>query len=151
MCYIEKEKVNRTMGLLKGLLYSVLLAVSFPVFSNSVLIEDSISKYPLGKSLSYFEDKTNQLKIEEIASPEFFKLFLSSNHDNPSFGFQDSTYWIKIDFHNQCLTKNNFYLEEAFPPIDFIEVYTLENGKFQSPRTSTFRPRPRQLLGLCGG
>jgi len=128
----RKEKVNKAMGLLKGLLYSVLLAVSFPVFSNSVLIEDSISKYPLGKSLSYFEDKTNQLKIEEIASPEFFKLFLSSNHDNPSFGFQDSTYWIKIDFHNQCLTKNNFYLEEAFPPIDFIEVYTLENGKFQS-------------------
>lgn len=79
MCHIKKEKVNRTMGFLKALLYLILLTISIPVFSNSVVIEDGISKYPLGKNLSYLEDKTNQLKFEQIASPEFSKSFLPSH------------------------------------------------------------------------
>lgn len=127
----RKKKIRKWGICLISFLAAIALPI-FPVISNSVSIKDEISEYPLGKSLSYYEDKTNQKTITDISNPEFLDQFKLSREDNPSFGFQDSTYWVKISFENQCVNKSKFYLEEAFPPIDFLEMYYQEDGQFKS-------------------
>ena len=99
---------------------------------KTVVIQDGISEYPLGKKITYFEDKTNSKKINEIADLAFSKNFTESNENNPSFGFQDSTYWAKIILENKDTSADQFILEQAFPPTDFIELYYSENEKYQS-------------------
>ncbi len=114
-----------------GLLIIIQL-FSVSVDSQNVIIQDENSVYPLGKAVFYYEDRTGNKKIEDIAKIEFSDQFILSKEDNPSFGFQDSTYWIKINVENRSVIQSHFYLEEAFPPMDLIELFFFENGSFQN-------------------
>jgi serine phosphatase RsbU (regulator of sigma subunit) len=127
-------KSKTSQGRILGLL-AFTIALSFPIFpiiSNSVLLNDEVSEYSLGKKISYYKDDSGKKTIAEISNPEFLMNFVQSKEDNPSFGFQDSTYWIRIHFENQIGENSHFFLEEAFPPMDFMEVYFQEEGQFQS-------------------
>ena len=109
---------------------SIFLSLVSPAISNTVFVNQVESSYPLGKNLSYYIDDTNQLGIEEVSSPDFDSKFIQSNTYDPSFGFQESTFWVKISIKNERTKGSNFYLEEAFAPIDFIEIYTREENEF---------------------
>lgn len=110
-----------------------LFLIAAPIWGEStVVIQDEFADYSLGKKLRFYEDVSNSKKINEIADPSFIKNFIQSNETSPSFGFQDSTYWAIIPFENKSTFTDQFLLEQAFPPTDFIELYSFENGVFQS-------------------
>ena len=126
MIYIEKT-IFSWVSFYFAIFYFLFISLS-PVKSNDVYIDDQKGEYPLGKSLSYYVDKTSKLTIEDILNTKFDSEFVNSNVNNPSFGFQDSTFWVKLSFVNTRAKKNSFYIEEAFPAMDLIEAYTFEDN-----------------------
>lgn len=106
-----------------GVFFLLLLEVS----ANPLLIKDS-SVYTLGKFIYYLEDNSNLITIDDIIQGKLDSKFQLSQSENPNFGFRDSTFWAKISIENTDANSTKFYLEQAFPPIDFLEVYYLENG-----------------------
>ncbi len=126
---LGNSKIKRLFGFYFTVI-SIIISSLFTVAADTVLLTDQQSFYPLGKDLYYYIDTTNQLGIQEITNPNFQTKFKESTSYNPNFGFQESTFWVKIIVQNERTKKNPFYLEESFPGIDFMDVYMQEGDGF---------------------
>ena len=96
---------------------------SFLILSSSpVILENELGKYPLGKSLQYFEDEKGDLKIEDILynTTRNFKL---SDSSNLNFGFTNTIVWVKFKITNPQNDKEVMILEYAHPHMDIVNVY----------------------------
>ena len=117
------------------LLIFILLTLSFfklPA-QDPIFIHDSVPERILSlRNLAYFEDTTNSLKFEEIASSQFHKNFIV----NPAFSNKQynkkATYWVKLDLRHNPLSEKLWILEFYDQTIDNIEAYIPdEEGNFQ--------------------
>lgn len=66
-------------------------------------------------TMEYFLDESNSLEFKDIKTIDLFK----KTNSKYSFGYQRSTLWLKIDFHNRSLNENfiinlnEFFYDEA--------------------------------------
>jgi len=86
-------------------------------------ISEDIKEYPLGKHLYILEDTEHKYTINDILKPEISIKFTLSKADEPSFGFTDSVYWVRLTINNPSDKLQKWYLEMLYPLLDFIELY----------------------------
>jgi len=100
--------------------------------SNSYSIEtfslsDTADKFNLYNYLYIYEDKTNELKINEIVKmPE--EKFIKNTKKMPNFGYSSSSYWIHIPIKSK-FSVSEYFLEIQYPLLDKIDFYLVSNGK----------------------
>lgn len=94
----------------------------------------------------YYEDKDSIESVESITKMEVIdrvlenslktnfiteKKFTPLNEGSLSVGFSRSTFWIKVDI-DPTVRPGIYYFEVKFPPLDKVEFFYKENGKFYS-------------------
>ncbi|MBU0992575.1 MAG: response regulator [Proteobacteria bacterium] len=107
------------------------LFCAFPVKASQLIRVDShySKKIPLGTYISIFEDPENQYAINDIISSELRKKFYPSNKSIPSFGFTESTFWIRFDMVNISNETLPFIIESNWSHHDIIDFYLFEGER----------------------
>lgn len=105
-----------------------------------VILTDEAGKYPLGLHLSYLEDPTGQLTIEDVTSPGLAGQFIPSNEKIPNFGVTSSAYWVRFQLVNQASASTQWRLEVDFPSIHAIELYLPDRESYIRKRTGYVFP-----------
>ena len=96
-------------------------------FAGQVLnLVNGTENYPLGLHLSYFEDKDGRMSLQEVLEEETLQAFTPSQKAVPSFSFTKSSYWFRLDLHNQDSQVQRWLLECLYPPLDHINVYLID-------------------------
>lgn len=106
-----------TPGLL--LFCSVIGAVAS---GGCVSLEEGQSSYNLNGAVSYYEDQSSSLALEEILNNRNV-LWTHLPGDVPSFGFSNSAYWLKFAICAPRPEDESVVLEVAYPLLDSIHIY----------------------------
>ena len=99
-------------------------------FADTLTIDATQGRYPLGLVLEFLEDKNKSYSIEAITSGKLDSLFVKSEFVNPNFGMTGSAYWARFTVSNQAARHNNFLLEIEYPFLDRIDVYFNEDDQW---------------------
>ena len=100
-------------------------------FERSLELEENIDCYKLGKYLLYIEDEKQQWTIKDISSDDFISRFKGSKQEVLNLGFTRSSYWIKLNIISKSNHLKNWYIELAYPHIDYVAFYlTDEDGQY---------------------
>ncbi len=87
----------------------------------------------------FYEDKSNQLAIDEIRKPAIGSLFQPCPHDILNFGNSPSTYWVKFTIQNN--TSDVCVIEIIKPSMGYISFYEPdEKGNYREKITGAFVP-----------
>lgn len=109
------------------LLLVVLISSLGNAYAGQVLnLVDGTENYPLGLHLSYFEDKEGRMSLQEVLEEETLQDFTPSTKAVPSFSFTKSSFWFRLDLHNQNSKLQRWLLESLYPPLDHINVYLID-------------------------
>lgn len=89
--------------------------------SEKVLIDLKTNKDGtyIGKRIFYFEDRSGEVPFKEIRQ----KNFIRSEDEEPNFGFNPYTYWLKFTISNSGKSNKPFLLEISYPIIDEIILF----------------------------
>ncbi|MBF0239082.1 MAG: SpoIIE family protein phosphatase [SAR324 cluster bacterium] len=102
--------------------------------------------YALGKNLVYMEDKDNKITLDTLQTGGDLPPFQKSTSDTLSVGFTDSSYWLRLFIKNNDSSQTSWYLEFAYPPMDHLELYVIQNNqiiqKYISGDLYAFEERP---------
>jgi adenylate cyclase len=112
--------INRYLNYLLFFLLPALLPV--PAFSAPLLLDSHFNGEPVGKSIAYLIDKTNSLDITAVDALSEAS-FTPANVDVMSFGFNDSTYWIRLPVQNPAMSPVEWFLEVSYPMLDDLVLY----------------------------
>jgi len=101
-------------------------------FERSLELNENIDFYELGKYLLYIEDKNQEWTIKDIASDTFIPKFHVSQQKILNLGFTRSNYWLKINIISKSQQVKDWFLELAYPHIDYVAFYFLDtNGQYR--------------------
>ena len=93
----------------------------------AIVIDDQFTQRAIGLDIDIYEDKTAQLSLEDIRSPEVSDKFISSTNENPNFHYTNSAYWARFSLldnrSSEKLKKLTIYLTLAYAPTDFTELW----------------------------
>lgn len=68
--------------------------------ASPLILEEGQGSYPLGLELTYLEDPSGKLTIEEVRSAEYSRKFKQSTSVRPNFGITDSAFWLRFQLSN---------------------------------------------------
>ena len=85
----------RSLGLLFILLSNILL-VPAQAQTAAINVDDAFTERSIGLNLALFEDKSAQLTLQDIQSPQYTRQFIPSTKQTPSFGYTPSAYWARF-------------------------------------------------------
>ncbi|PCI42547.1 MAG: hypothetical protein COB51_12920 [Moraxellaceae bacterium] len=102
------------------------------VFTDNESVISAGSNY-----VEYLLDPESTLTIDDILNQESQHRFSPIKNNIPNFGFSDSSVWLKFTYHDQRTSSrnNNLLLEIAFPILDYIEIYRLNEQSYQKHKT----------------
>ncbi len=118
------------------------ITVLFVFFTNSIFAAPSIIlkegqvKYTLGRYLDYLEDPDGKLSIEDILNPQISLQFTASKRETPSFGYTDSTYWVRFTITNPLNKKIDLQLEHQQSFMNYVDFYSFGDGHTLNKKTS---------------
>ncbi len=96
----------------------------------------------LGQHLMYLEDPTGGLGLNEVRQERGD--WVASRNEVPSFGFTRSAFWFKVQLTAD--TPQRRLVELAYPRLDHINVYVIQNGRLVDDHElgdqHPFRSRP---------
>jgi Amt family ammonium transporter len=106
--------------------------------SNTVILTDQQKEYILGLNLEIFEDKTQQLTIEEVVNQQFNP----SQQKNINLGFKNSAIWLRFRVKNEALLSQKWHLILANSRIGNIDLYLPQenNQGFIVKKTGRYLP-----------
>jgi two-component system, sensor histidine kinase LadS len=107
-------------ALLAALLFLALLGTAS---AQALTLHHDIDKYPLGRHLSYLEDRTGQLQVADVIDAKIAPAFVHAHADRLSFAFTESTYWFRLHLQNEDAGSADWTLEAQYPLLDEIDVY----------------------------
>jgi two-component system, sensor histidine kinase LadS len=124
------------------------ISSSFLVWAQETLIlTDADSYLDIGNRLQYFEDKTNQLKIDSINATNFSDKFQTSTKTELNFGYQKSTYWFKIELKNEANFLRTWLLEIDYPILDYVDFYYQnDKGEWQVSQAGDMYPFSKRAI-----
>ena len=111
--------------------------------SSSVLVLTSNqNQYPLDHYIDILEDPTQELGINQIASPEYSGQFKSGLGANTNFGFTQSAYWVRLKVNNQASGTNEWLLVMSDPRMQYISLFipSPDGTGFSEKQTGALRP-----------
>ena len=79
-------------------------------------------------SLQYLEDKQSRLTADDVLAPKNPLAFVNNGLSALNFGYTDSTYWVRFRIDNPHEIEFNWVLEVAYAPLDFVDVYILDDN-----------------------
>lgn len=99
-----------------------------PSLATAVDFDDSTRNLPLGRELSYFEDKTGTATLEQVLSQPF----TPNTTQVLNAGYSSSAFWLKIPLRylprQDDSGARTWLLELAYPPMDHVDLY-LQDGR----------------------
>ena len=124
------------------LIVVILLTITDSIAQKRIFnVTPSLEKAAFGKNVEIFEDKQGDLTIRDVSSVELKDSFISSESDEPNFGFTSSVYWIRFTLANPANQTIISYLELSYPLIDNIEFYTPDGfGSYLVTKTGDHLP-----------
>jgi signal transduction histidine kinase len=99
--------------------------------SEPIILEDKTNDkeyFFTGTAIDIFEDKTRNIRIEEIASPAFKNRFKPNGDEVPSNKNLNSAYWIRFTVINNSSRVKGWLMELYDFRIDSFEIY-IPDGK----------------------
>ncbi len=119
---------------------SLLISIIFTpcLKAETIYYHSSISKINITKEVRYLEDASKAYTIEKLRWGEF--PWKKINEDSLNFGFSKSAYWMKFDVDNQTGRDVSWYLEITYPMLDYLDLYTVEEGKVSVKKTGDHLP-----------
>ncbi len=87
-------------------------------FSQSVVLKESGHAFVKGR-IQYWRDHSDTLTIDEVKR---LKLRQLDPRKSPNFGFDQATYWFKINVNNQS-PERDWLLEVSYAPLDQIDFF----------------------------
>lgn len=120
------------------LLFLLVLLAPFSVAhaGTGVTLVEGKDAYPLGHHLAYLEDKTGNLTLEDVRSEAYDGHFTASTSKSLNFGFTKSTYWFRLDIHNQDSPVSYWLLENQYPLLDYVDAYLIHPGSLPVEKRS---------------
>jgi signal transduction histidine kinase len=107
---------------------SVIQQSGDPVLSDSLVLTDTQTRYPLGLKLDILEDPSGELTIEDVSSPAVSGQFTASKKAVPNFGYTDSAYWVRFILDNKSRKTTEYLLEMSFPNTQYLDLYSPQAG-----------------------
>jgi methyl-accepting chemotaxis protein len=110
-------------------------------FERSLELNENIDYYELGKFLLYIEDEKQEWTIKDISSDTFIPKFHVSQQEILNLGFTRSNYWLKINIISKSHQVKDWFLELAYPHIDYVAFYSLDtNGQYRISHSGDSMP-----------
>jgi len=78
---------------------------------------------PLGRLVDVLVDESGTLALTDILQPAMQARFRALDHDAPSFGFTEDTYWLRLSVRNDEGVARAWLLELAYPHLDHVILY----------------------------
>ncbi len=101
----------------------IFLLASTSLFADGIVeltpIQSSFKN--IGLYLSYLEDPTNSLQLDDIIASD--KSWNNSQSEIINFGFTASTYWFRLQLKNTSNNNQNYLLALEYPLLDRVDVY----------------------------
>jgi serine phosphatase RsbU (regulator of sigma subunit) len=117
------------------------------LYAKTILLHESLSKIPLGRSMEYLVDTEGRFTINDIQGKKYADQWKGSDVDNPGFGFTNTVYWVRFTIKNNTIKTIDFYLEQDYALIDDIKLYIPDGPLFkvmEVGRKKPFFERPYQ-------
>ena len=103
--------------------------LSNPLFAQeTIILDDTRDKYPLGRHLAILEDKEDKWTIEDVSSTELSQKFFPNREKSPNFGFTDSAYWVRFNLKSTQEVKEKWLLELSYHSMDKVDLYILDSS-----------------------
>jgi signal transduction histidine kinase len=94
----------------------------------AIVIDDQFTERTIGLDLSFLEDPTAKLTLQDVRGAELANQFTPSTKPNPSFGFTKSAYWARFALEdtrniNHAHSDLPLILTLAYAQTDFAELW----------------------------
>ncbi len=133
--------------------YIILLLVPYIAFFGPVMFAEAaldnagslfevtadISGELISPYVSYYRDTDGSLDIETIASDRSL-LFTPSGMERLNLGYSRDVIWLRLKTVNHSGETIRWYLEHAYPQIDYITLYIPDNSGYQAFATGDYLP-----------
>jgi len=129
--------------------FYLLLSQSLQAVAITTLTDETnvISKQALG--IQFMEDANNHYTFDQILSGTLDQHFITAPDKHLSFGFSQSTYWLKLDiqYYSNIVSQKDWLLELGYPQLDQITLFTpQEDGSYSTYETGdAFEFKNRQF------
>ncbi|MDX1696110.1 MAG: 7TM diverse intracellular signaling domain-containing protein, partial [Ketobacteraceae bacterium] len=107
---------------------SVTASASTDEFNNRITLTENKGSYALGLHLAILEDPSEGLTIGDVSSSAYATKFEPSQKATPSFGFNPSAYWTRIEIVQKADREKGWMLEFGYTPMRSVDVYTRTQG-----------------------
>jgi signal transduction histidine kinase len=87
------------------------------------LATQALAGESIGRSFQVLEDPSGALTYAEVRDSAWTDRFTPSQRDAPSFGFNKSAFWLRLDVVNSGDRARSWLLELAYPQLDRVELY----------------------------
>ncbi len=101
------------------------MAAGVQASSPPLVITAESKNHELGPHLSILEDKDGSLTFDAVSEPGMESRFVANTRRVPGFGFSSSVYWARFQLDYQDTQNDAWFLEFAYPPMQWIDVYTV--------------------------
>lgn len=129
----------------RSLMPLVLLLVSFTSIgsqaSTGLVLDSSVTNLRLNGQLQFFEDKSNRLRVEDIAQQ--LQAFQIYEKESVNEGYSSSAWWFSFQLYNNEQVPIHWWLDISYPLLDEVELYELDpaTGSIRSiAQTGDTRP-----------
>lgn len=94
--------------------------------SEPIILDSSTKKQDMYPAIDLIKDRERQLTIDDVILEEFSEKFIHIDAIKQKKGFFETANWLRFEVNNQS-NQDDWLLEFAFPLINDIRIYTIEN------------------------
>jgi signal transduction histidine kinase/PAS domain-containing protein len=106
------------------LFLSLTFTMGCAAHASELLVDTSMSRIELNRALQYYEDKTGELSINDIASQPMQDKFRFAQDGNVNFGLSKSVYWVRLQLRQESTSANDWLLEIPYTHLRYVSLYT---------------------------
>lgn len=113
--------------------------------STPLILNDSSEREDLYPSIDLIKDRNDEYTINDIRQDDVASQFTNINNIKQKKGFFHSPNWLRFEITNESV-ENHWFLEFAFPLVNELELYTIENNEvislYKTGANEPFDQRP---------
>ena len=119
------------------IIFAVFISICFITTNNvsannsaPILLDDSTKKEDMYPAIEIIKDRKRALTIDDVVFGSYADDFIPAHDIHQKKGFFETANWLRFEIENQT-NQRDWLLEFAFPLINKIEIYTVEDGELQ--------------------